>query len=135
MNLTKKLFLIPTLLLLLLVSSCSNDDETTGGQNSSCLADDFELTETDLIQSAATSNVIVTFDLKNNSSSDYNINTGSDVINSTIFVTTTDNTVYETTAILTVTTLAAGATASISIVGSYGAGKTYKSNTVSLFCN
>lgn len=135
MNLSKKLFLIPTLFLLLLMSSCSNDDETTGGQGSSCLADDFELTETDIIQSQATSTAILTFDVKNNSSSDYNVNTGSDLINSTVFVTTTDGSVYETTAPLLITTLAAGSTSSINMTASFGAGKTYESNTVSLFCN
>jgi len=134
MNLTKRLFLAPILFLLIIASSCSNDDETNGGQNS-CLADDFELTETDIIQSTATSNALVTFNVKNNSSTDYNINTGSPVINSTISVTTMDGSVYETTAILSVTTLAAGATTSVIIRGSYEAGKTYGSNTVSLFCN
>jgi len=133
MSLSKKLFLIPTLLLLLLVSSCSNDDESTGGQNS-CLADDFELTETAVNDFEASDTVAITFDVKNNSSVDYNVVNGSEAIYYTVVVTTTDGSTFEMTGPLALA-LSAGATTSADALGTYGAGRTYESYTISLYCN
>ena len=134
MNLIKKLRLFPILFLSLIISSCSSDDEITNPNP--CLADSFELTETQVLDVESLNNILVSFDVTNSSSIDYNIATDAPmVIHYTITVTATDGSTFETSMQLPVLSLSAGGTTSIDLIGNYGAGRTYESYTISLSCN
>src|SRR4051812_32778573 len=116
----KKFFFLSLTVCSLLVG-CSDDDDNNG---SNCLADALTLTETAVDNLAPSSdNVIITFDAKNTSSSDYTPTTGGQIFVK-IIVTTSDNATYESTHPITVSSLSAGATASTQVLASYGAGKT-----------
>lgn len=98
------------------------------------MADDISLTETLVSDMAPSSNnVIISFDARNNSSRNYDIRDAKPIYVK-IVVTTTDNSTYESSHILTVNSLSAGATSSTEVLGSYGTGKTYKSYSITKYC-
>lgn len=132
MNLTAKLPGLITLAFCIAMTSCSDDD---GSSKSVCLSDSFEMVETEVEDLPSAESVIITFDVTNNSSKDYDISDGKNILYTTIDVTTTDGTVYETESILPLESLSAGATASVSVMGTYGAGKTYESYEITLYCD
>ena len=134
MKTIKKLTSVFVLFLLITTLSCSSDDENSTNEPNDCLKDSFELTETNVNDLTGTNSVIVTFDLKNNSSTDYSIQDGSRPINTTIIVNTDDGSEFETTNILTVNSLSAGATTTVDVLGNYGAGRTFSSYEISLSC-
>lgn len=90
--------------------------------------------ETKVSPNDSQGNLFVDFDITNQSSTNYDVQTGSKPIYIDIKVTTTDGKVYDSSQILTVTSLAAGSTASSQLLGNYGSGKTYKSYTATLVC-
>ena len=125
--------LLPVLMALTItatsVTSCSSDDDTNLPSNA-CFADAFTLTETDVEDYAASHAIAITFDAKNTSSSEYNIQNGAKPIYVRVVVTTTDGATYETNQLLTVTQLSAGGTSSTKVLAEYGSGKTYNSYAV-----
>lgn len=134
---------LATLAALALVSNlglgaCSSDDDDSapGGASDAkpCLASSFALTETKVNDNPTSNAIIIDFDVKNNASSDYDITALSPLIEFAVKVKTSDGTEYEDSGALTAPKLSAGATASVSTVAKYGAGKTYQSYTASLRC-
>lgn len=124
--------LLSVVLITFTLSGCSKDDDP--GPAGKCFANDITLTETKLDNYPDSHTLFITFDAKNNSSQTFSIEDGSKVINARIKVTTTDGTVYESNGPLTLTELSSGATASVLLNADYGAGKTYKSYTITLAC-
>ncbi|HEU4536335.1 MAG TPA: hypothetical protein VFS00_19560 [Polyangiaceae bacterium] len=120
-----------------LVACSGDDDDDSGGTNDTkpCLASSIALTETKVTDAASSNSVIIDFDAKNNASTDYDVAGLSPPIQVVVNVTTSDGTVYESTKPFTAPKLSAGATASVSAIGTYGAGKTYQSYTASLRCD
>ncbi len=117
----------------MVVSSCSDDDNEKP-DSAACLAESIELTETKVKDSPDFNNVFISFDAKNNASSDYNIVNGSPVIYATVIITTEDGSKYENKETFTITSLSSGATSDFMVVPNYGAGKTYSSYEISLSC-
>ncbi|RXK86482.1 hypothetical protein [Filimonas effusa] len=111
------------------VTSCSSDDDTSLPSNA-CFADAFTLTETKVEDYPASHMVAITFDAKNTSSSEYNIQNGAKPIYVRVIVTTTDGATYETNQIVTITQLSAGGTSSTQVLAEYGSGKTFKSYAI-----
>ena len=134
MKKTKLSFLFAAFSLTLALSSCGKDDDKPTPSGGDCLSDKITLTQTRVNDLSSQHSVQVTFDAKNTSSTNYDVAKGSKEIYAEIKVTTTDNTVYTEEEPLLVTTLNAGATASVTQSGDYGAGKTYKSYTIRLYC-
>ena len=128
------LSILSVVLLSFTLGSCS-DDKNPAIPSGKCFANDFTLTQTKLTDSPEQHLIFLTFDVKNNSSQKFNVGDGSSKqVQALIKVTTTDGSVYETNTILTLSELAAGATASTENTADYGAGKTYKSYTITLSC-
>jgi hypothetical protein len=100
-----------------------------------CYSNDFTYKETKVNNLPGSNSVIVSFDVKNNAKTDYELakNGIGNVVYYKMMVKTTDGTSYETKNIFT-SNISAGATVSNNILGSYGAGKTYQSYTVTLYC-
>ncbi len=133
----KLLFSLFVVMLVINVTSCSGDDDgdENGNSNSKCLKDDFKLEETNVNNLAPSLNeIVVSFDLTNNSNSNYNIQNGSSPINTTMIVTTTDGDTFETTNILLVNALSAGAKTNVDVIGTFGANKTFSSYEITLSC-
>jgi hypothetical protein len=128
---TKLIFF--TVLAISLLSSCSKDD--TSPANGECFADNISLTQTDLIDYTGSHSVFITFDAKNTSRKDYNVDKGAKLVNLKIIVTTTDSAHYETHIALTKTAIGAGQTTTAMISADYGAGKTYCCYQVFTSCN
>lgn len=121
----------------LVASACSSDSDSGsdgGGGDPACLAGSIELTETKRTDSPSFNTLLLDFDAKNTSTSDYDIMEGSKAILLDFVVTTTDGTEYESEAPLTAAKIDAGATAAVVAMADYGAGKTFDSYTVSLRC-
>lgn len=124
------------------ITACGSDSTSSpggggGGAGSgdpSCLAGSIQLTETKRTDSPSFNTVLLDFDAKNTSSSDYDIMKGDKAIMLDFVVTTTDGTEYESEAPLTAAKIDAGATAAVVAMAEYGAGKTFESYTVSLRC-
>jgi len=127
-------FLFAAFSLSLALSSCGGDDDNPAPAGGDCLSDKITLTQTLVNDLSSQHSVQITFDAKNTSSSNYDIAKGTKQVFAEIKVTTTDNTVYTEEQPLLVTQLAAGATASVTQSADYGAGKTYKSYTIRLYC-
>lgn len=135
MKKTKLSFLFTALSsLTLTLASCGGDDDNPGPAQGECLSDKITLTQTQVNNLASQHTVQITFDVKNTSSTSYDIAKGVKEIYAEIKVTTTDNTVYTEEQPLLITQLGAGATGTVTQSGDYGAGKTYKSYTIRLFC-
>jgi hypothetical protein len=126
-------FLFAAFSLTLALSSCGGDDDNPSPAGE-CLSDKITLTQTQVNNLAGQHTVQITFDAKNTSSSNYDATRGVKNIYAEIKVTTTDNAVYTEEQPLLITQLAAGATASVTQSADYGAGKTYKSYTIRLYC-
>lgn len=124
------------------LGACSSDDDDKGqppssstpSDDSSCLASSMVFKETKVTDSPGQNTVLVDFDITNTSSTDYDVAGGSKLVETDVEVTTTDGTKYESSGPLTVTKVSAGKTASATLKGDYGAGKTYQSYTVKLRC-
>jgi hypothetical protein len=127
-------FLFAAFSLTLALSSCGGDDDNPTPSGGECLSDKITLTQTGVNNLSNVHSVQVTFDAKNTSSTNYDIQKGVKQIFAEIKVTTTDNTVYTEEQPLLITQLAAGNTASVTQSADYGAGKTYKSYTIRLYC-
>jgi hypothetical protein len=125
-----KNFLLSILVMSTLLS-CSKTD-VNGGK---CYANDLTFKESKVNNLASVNSLIVTFDVKNNAKVDYDLtkNGIGNFVYSKIMVKTTDGTTYETKNIF-IGNLSAGATASHDVLGTYGAGKTFQSYTMSLYC-
>jgi len=132
----KPLLSILFISLFISITSCSSDDNNSDNSSvDSCLKDDFELVETNINDLAASSNdVIITFDVTNNSSFDYSIQNGSTPIDAKIIVTTSDGDKFEKTDILPISSLSAGSKTSVEVLATYGANKTFSSYEISLTC-
>lgn len=135
---TKTLCLVLTALV---ATACGSDSSSSpeggggsGSGNAACLASSIELTETERTDSPTFNTVLLDFDAKNASSTDYDIMKGSSAILLDFVVTTSDGTKYESEAPLTAAKIGAGATAAVVAMAEYGAGKTFESYTVSLRC-
>jgi hypothetical protein len=122
-------------------TACGSDSSSNpngGGGTSSgdpaCLASSIELTETKRTDSPSFNTVLLDFDAKNASSTDYDIMKGSKAILLDFVVTTSEGTEYQSEAPLTAAKIDAGATAAVVGMAEYGAGKTFESYTVSLRC-
>ncbi len=124
----------------LLLGACSSDDDkNNNGQpspsdDSSCLASAMTFKETKVTDSPSQNVVLVDFDVTNTSSTDYDVSGGSKLIEIDVEVTTSDGSSYESSGPLTAIKVSAGKTASATLKGDYGAGKTYKSYTTKLRC-
>jgi hypothetical protein len=130
-----------SILVALAGTACGSDSDSgsEGGAGSTssdptCFAGSIELTETKRTDSPSFNTLLLDFDAKNTSSSDYDIMKGSKAILLDFVVTTTDGTEYESEAPLTAAKIDAGATAAVVAMAEYGAGKTFESYTVSLRC-
>ncbi len=129
----KYLLFTLTICSLMVVSSCSDDDNEKT-DSAACLAESIELTETKVEDNPDSNIVFLSFDVKNNASSDYSIVNGSPIIYATVIITTEDGSKYENEESFTITSLSSGATSDLMIIPSYGAGKTYSSYEISLSC-
>ena len=117
----------------LLISGCSSDPVAGATPDTEeCLADAMQLTETELTLAAG--QVILDFDVKNTSSTDYDVEAGSNPIELAFTVTTTDGTKYESQAPLTASKIGAGANSTALAGARFGAGKTYQSYTFTKSC-
>lgn len=124
-------FILTAMLALTVFSSCSKDNDVrTSGE---CFADKITFTQTKV--QTGNDDLIITFDAKNTSAKEYNIQNGAKVVNLKIVVTTTDGSNYETNTVFTETKLSAGSTVSTLAVASYGAGKTYASYKLTTSCD
>lgn len=126
----KTTFILTAMLVLSLCSSCKK--ETIPGVSGECFADRITFTQTEVETFA--DNLIVTFDAKNISSKDYDVEKGDKLIKLKFIITTTDGSKYESTYTFLESKLASGATISTVAGGSYGAGKTYQSYTMTTSC-
>ncbi len=111
--------------------SCSKSEVNPSG----CFSDNLVLTQTKVNNLTSSNSIIVSFDVKNKATTDYNVlksGVGSFIYYKMI-VKTTDGTLYETKNPF-ISSISAGATQSQDVLASYGAGKTYQSYTVSLYC-
>jgi hypothetical protein len=100
-----------------------------------CYAKDITFKETKVNNLTSSNSLIVTLDVKNNAKSDYDV-TKSGLGNSVYYkmtTKTTDGTLYETKNIF-LGSISGGATTSHNVLGSYGAGKTFDSYSLSLYC-
>ena len=129
----KNLCSIVSICFILSITSCSRDDEEDSMENA-CFADNFELVETVLTDFPESNIVSITFDLTNNSSSDYNINNGSPIICTNLIVTTASGEMFETIRLLTIAVLPAGVTTSINVTGNYGDNETFSDYEINLSC-
>ena len=129
----KTSFSILSICFILFVTSCSNDDDENSMQNV-CIADDFELVETAINDSPESNRVSITFDLTNNSSSDYDISNGSPIVCTTIIVTTANGEMFETSRLLTLSSLPSGATTNFFITANYGVNRTFSSFETNFSC-
>lgn len=119
--------------LALLISGCTSDPVSGATPDTKeCLADAIQLTETEL--TLAANSVILDFDVKNTSSTDYDIEAGSNPVELAFTVTTTDGTKYESQAPLTASKIGAGANSTAIAQAKFGAGKTYQSYTFTRSC-
>jgi hypothetical protein len=124
-------FILGAMLAMTVFSSCSKDDDNV--RTGECFADKITFTQTEV--QTGSNNLIITFDAKNTSGKEYNIENGSKVVNLKIIVTTTDGSNYETNTVFTETKLSAGATVSTLAAATYGAGKTYASYKLTASCD
>jgi hypothetical protein len=136
-NLLKRLLLIFSIVLF--IPSCNKDDNSgtpTSPPVALCQAEGIKLKETKVDNLASANSIQVSFDATNASGKDYDVAKGvpGSFIYTKIIVETTDGVKYETKAPFLITALSNGATASVIASGDYGAGKTYKSYTISLYC-
>lgn len=135
-NLIKKM---GVLLFFAIAISCNNDDAPAAIANpiADCLASSFLLSNPVVDVLNGQSKIIVTFNVKNSSSTNYSYSPAAlagKAIYSKMLVKTTDGTIIETKGVLLATELSAGATATVDILGNYSTGKTYESYTVELYC-
>jgi hypothetical protein len=119
-----------------LIISCSkNDDNSNGGTGGGCIAGEMKITETKAQDFPDGNKIFFDYDVKNNSKTDYTFGkTLGTFINYRIKVTTTDGTVYDGNGPFLLSDLKSGATTTAQISLTYGAGKTYKSNVIELYC-
>jgi hypothetical protein len=135
-NFIKKIALIA--LFIFTILSCSKDDAPANNGTTptgNCLSGSMAYTQTNVGIYPASNAIIVSFDVKNNSTTNYSITAAGvgNFIYYKIKVKTTDGTIYEKTGPF-LTDISAGATKSVEALGDYGAGKTYESYTISLYC-
>ncbi len=124
------------LLFLITVLSCSKDDAPANVTPTlNCLSDKFTTVQTDLDNYPSSNNLFINFDVKNTSTTNYSILTAGtgNFIKYNIKVKTTDGVIYENKGLL-LSELSAGATQDVLTNPSYGAGKTYESYTITLYC-
>ena len=127
---------ITILALLLIVLSCSKDGTPAATTpNSNCLSDKFTTVQTDLDNYPSSNNLFINFDVKNTSTTNYSLTSigAGNFIKYNIKVKTTDGVIYDNKGLL-VAELSAGATQDVLTNPSYGAGKTYQSYTIELYC-
>ncbi len=125
-----------TTLFIFTILSCSKDDAPSSTTpTSNCLSDKFTTVQTDLDNFPGSNNLFINFDVKNTSTTNYNLTTigTGNFIKYNIKVKTTDGVIYENKGLL-LAELSAGATQDVLTNPSYGAGKTYESYTITLFC-
>lgn len=119
--------------LTLVVSSCSKKD-TNASLTAECFADRVTFTQTAINDYPEGHNVLITFDVKNTSSKDYDTDRGAKVISLRVDVTTTDSSHYETNVVFTKSRIAAGTTTTAMVSADYGAGKTFSGYNVTAAC-
>lgn len=134
MNMMKKALLLSIGVSMAVLSACSKKDNNPLPGQGACLADQITMTQSKIVDYASSHSLILTFDIKNTSTINYDIMKGAKIVMVKVIVTTTDNATYESTAQLPVPELAAGATASGPITAEYGAGKKFKSYTIVKTC-
>ena len=119
----------------LTILSYNKDNTSTTNPTLNCLSDKFTLLQTNLDNYPSSNNLFINFDVKNTSTTNYNITTigTGNWIRYNAKVKTTDGTIYENKGDL-MGELSAGATQNLLINPSYGAGKTYESYTITLYC-
>lgn len=131
----KKALLLSIGVSMTVLSACSKKDNNPQPGQGACLADQITMTQTKVEDYPSSNTVFVTFDIKNTSTTNYDITEGAKMIMVKATVTTTDNTNYEETSPLPVSAnLSAGATASGMIKIEYGAGKKFKSYKIEKSC-
>ncbi len=131
----KKAMLLSIGVSMAVLSACSKKDNNPLPGQGACLADQITMTQTKVEDYPSSNTVFVTFDIKNTSTTDYDISKGTKIIMVKATVTTTDNSTYEETSPLPGSvTLSAGATASGMIKIEYGAGKKFKSYKIEKSC-
>jgi hypothetical protein len=115
--------------------SCSKSDSGSGSSNSNCISGSLALSSPVVDNLPSSNSIIVTFNVKNNSSKNLSItNPVGSRVYTKMLVKDTDGTVLETKGPLLVQELSAGATTSVDVLGKYTAGKTYASYTIELYC-
>lgn len=126
--------LIVSATLVLTVSSCSKKD-TPAPLNVECFASRMTFTQTAIRDYPAGHNVFITFNVKNTSSKDYDIDRGAKVMTLTVDVSTTDSSHYETNVVFTKSRIAAGDSTTAMVSANYGAGKTFSGYQVIASCH
>lgn len=127
---------IAMILALICFVSCSKKDDTNSvAQTGNCISGSIALVQTKVTNYTSSNVVFIDFDAKNNSTINYDIATigTGNFIYAKAKVKTTDGNIYESVQPL-LTQISAGATQSALVQANYGAGKTYDSYTIELFC-
>ena len=116
-------------------SSCSKSHDNTPVSTSKCLADKMQLTLTQTQDASSSHIVILTFDVKNTGTANYDVGSGSNPIYIKVTVNTTNGKSYSDEGPLTATSISSGATASAAMTADYGAGNVYKDFKIeSVYC-
>ncbi|RFM27566.1 hypothetical protein [Deminuibacter soli] len=126
-----------TLLAVLLLTNCSkkNDSPVAPPANAGCMSDQLSLTETNVTDATSQHTALITFDVKNTGTTNYDVAGGSNAVYVKLTVTTTNGKTYATQTILPVSSVEAGKIASAAVMADYGAGNQYKSYKVDqLYC-
>lgn len=130
----KKALLLSIGVSMAVLSACSKKDNNPLPGQGACLADQITMTQSKIVDHPSSNSILLTFDIKNTSTTNYDIVKGTKIVMVKVIVTTTDNATYESTTQLPLPELSAGATASGPIIAEYGAGKTYKSYKIEKSC-
>jgi hypothetical protein len=126
----KTTFILTAMLALSLFSSCKK--ETIPGVSGSCFADKITFTQTNVQIMAGM--LMITFDAKNTSSKDYDVEKGDKIIDLKFVVTNTDGTKDVSTVPFFESKISAGTTISTITGTEIGDGKTYQSYTMTTSC-
>jgi hypothetical protein len=115
------------------VSSCSKKD-TTAPYTVECFADHMSFTQRSIKDYPTGHNVFITFDVKNTSTKDYDVDRGAKMIVLKVNIATTDSAHYETNVVFTKSKIAAGDSTTAMVSANYGTGKTFSSYNVIAGC-
>ncbi|BAV05317.1 hypothetical protein SAMN05421788_105227 [Filimonas lacunae] len=118
------------MLAIAVLSGCSKSNDDVATTDGACFADKLELSNPVVEDLPSSHSVIITYDVKNTSSEDFDIQKGHRPVYVKVSATTTSDKVYTEENLLTVSSLSAGSTTSTKLLVDYGAGNAYKSYSI-----